>query len=211
MYITYPTHGAGARPSRTQAPTATRLTTPNAHQCVHQPREGRGRNRQTPPPKKRGGRARDRPTATKPPTHTTRGGQTLQPDGTEDSRHGAPRRNTGVPPSQNRRHPTESSGPPGERTPRTRQQTPRGGRDGQKKAKKNTKAQPEREGKGGRRPRDPRPGQPATDTTKPRHDRAKNHTPPRSPRKKNKRGGGGETPPGATPAHPNATGGPPVR
>ena len=57
MYITHPTHGAGARPSKTQAPTATRLTTPNADQCVHQPRGGRGRNRQTPlkKQKKQGG------------------------------------------------------------------------------------------------------------------------------------------------------------
>ena len=53
MYITHPTHGAGARPSKAQAPTATRLTTPNADQCVHQPREGRGRNRQTAPREKK--------------------------------------------------------------------------------------------------------------------------------------------------------------
>ena len=74
-YITQPTHGAGARPSKTRGPAATRLTTPNANKCVHQPREGRRRNRQTPPQKKRAG-AGDRPTATKAPTHTTRGGQT---------------------------------------------------------------------------------------------------------------------------------------
>ena len=89
VYITQPTHGAGARPSKTQAPTATRLPTPNADQCVHQPREGRGRNRQT-PSKKKGGGARDRPTATKLLTHTTRGGQTAEQDGTEDDTHGAP-------------------------------------------------------------------------------------------------------------------------
>ena len=59
---------------------------------------------------------------------------------------------------------------------------------------------------GKRRPRDPRPGQPATDTTKPQYD-----TPRSPPRKKNQRGGGGQTPPTATPAHPRATGGPPRR
>ena len=52
-HITHPTHGAGTRPGQAQAPTATRLATPNDDQCVHQPREGRGRNRQPPPRKKR--------------------------------------------------------------------------------------------------------------------------------------------------------------
>ena len=81
VYITQPTHGAAARPSKPQAPAATRLATPNADQCLHQPREGRGRNRQT-PPKKRGGR-RDRHTAAKPRTYSTGAGQTPQPDSTE--------------------------------------------------------------------------------------------------------------------------------
>ena len=123
MYITDPTHRAGARPSKTQPPTAARFTTPNAHQCVHQPREGRGRNRQTPPQDKGG--ARDRPSATKPPTHTTR-----------DDTHGPPRRNTGGPPSGNRQHPTKSSGAAEKRTPLTRRHTPRWGRDGQKKTRR---------------------------------------------------------------------------
>ena len=210
MYITHPTHGAGTRPSKTQAPTATQLTTPNANRCVHQPREGRGRNRHTPPPKIGGG-ARDTPTAMKTPTHTTGGGQTLQPDGTEDGTHGAPRRNTGGPTNVNWRHPTESSGPSEDGKPCTRQHTPRWGRDRQKNREKNTQTQPEREGKGGERPREPRPGQPATDTTKPRHDRAKNYTAPPQPEKKQKGEGGGQTPPTAIPAHPHATGGPPRR
>ena len=58
MYIAHPTHGAGTRPHRTQLKTAARKTTLNAGQCVHQPREGRGRNRQDPPPEKKKGGAR---------------------------------------------------------------------------------------------------------------------------------------------------------
>ena len=54
VYITHPTHGARARPGKTQAPTGTWLTTLNADQCVHQPRGGRGRNRQPPPPQRKG-------------------------------------------------------------------------------------------------------------------------------------------------------------
>ena len=86
MYIAHPTHGAGTRLNGTQPPTAARKTTLNAGQCVRQPREGRGR----PPPKKKttdgggGGDARKQPTATKPPANTTRGGQTLPPEGAED-------------------------------------------------------------------------------------------------------------------------------
>ena len=81
VYITNPTHGAGARPGKTQPPTANRKTTQNANQCVRQPRDGRGRNRQTPSEKrKKGGGGengpqppRRRPTpqeAAKPPTQT---------------------------------------------------------------------------------------------------------------------------------------------
>ena len=56
MYIAHPTHGAGTRPHRTQLKTTARKTTLNAGQCVRQPREGRGRNRQRrPPPQKKGG------------------------------------------------------------------------------------------------------------------------------------------------------------
>ena len=53
VYIAHSTHGAGTRPSRGQSPTAARKTTLNAGQCVRQPREGRGRNRQAPPPEKK--------------------------------------------------------------------------------------------------------------------------------------------------------------
>ena len=87
MYIAHQTHGAGTRPNKTQPPTAARKTTLNAGQCVRQPREGRGKNRQPPPLKKtEGGErgARKQPTATKPPANTTRGGQTPHQEGTED-------------------------------------------------------------------------------------------------------------------------------
>ena len=64
MYITHLTHGAGARPSKTQAPTATRLTTPKADQ-------GRHREEQAdPPPKKKGGGGHEtgRQPQNRPPT-----------------------------------------------------------------------------------------------------------------------------------------------
>ena len=90
MYIAHPTHGAGTRPNRTQLTTEARKTTLNAGQCVRQPREGRGRNRQAPRPHKKkkteGGRggAQKQPTATKLPANTTRGGRTPPQEGTED-------------------------------------------------------------------------------------------------------------------------------
>ena len=75
MYITNPTHGAGAWPGETQQPTANQKTTQTADQCVHQSRESRGRNRQTPPKKmciyknnREGGRgARDPSGTPRPP------------------------------------------------------------------------------------------------------------------------------------------------
>ena len=190
MYITPPTHVAGVRPSKTQAPTATRLTTPNADQCLHQPREGRGRNRQRPPPTKRGRGARDGPAATKLPTHTTRGGQTPQPDGTEDGTH-LPPRDTGGPPSQNRRHPTESSCPPEERTPRTHQHTPRWGRDGQKKTpRRNSKERRSGDGDHEAQDRDSQRRTPHSHNTT----GLKTKHPPPQPDEKIKRGGGGTNP-----------------
>ena len=165
MYITYPTQGGGARPSQAQPPAATRLATPNADQCVHLPREGRERNRQTPPKKKQtnkqhrrgkktGGGARDRQTAAKPGTHSKRGDR---------------------PPSQAKPKATPT-GPP-ERTPEDRPAKPsktqpkaaakqRKGHPGhagthptgEVAGRKKKWAQPKRKGKGGRRLRDPRSG-----------------------------------------------------
>ena len=45
LYITHPTHGAGARLAANCSTNSHPLATPNADQCVHQPKEGRGRNR----------------------------------------------------------------------------------------------------------------------------------------------------------------------
>ena len=74
MHIAHPTYGARTRPNRTQPPTAARRTTLNAGQCVRQPREGRGRNRQPPPKKKKqqrgegGGRENSPQPPNRPPT-----------------------------------------------------------------------------------------------------------------------------------------------
>ena len=123
--------GHGPRPPTT--PTATRLATLNADQWVHQPREGRGRNKQTPPQKEKktqkGGTPTQPRTRTRQPTgkkenggdshttaklctHSTRGGQPPQPGNTKGDTHGAPRKSTGGPPRPARRRPAKSSGPP---------------------------------------------------------------------------------------------------
>ena len=93
MYIAHPTHGAGTRPHRTQLKTAARKTTLNAGQCVHQPREGRGRNRQAPPPpppKKKGGGG-GKGTKTNHSRQTARQHHQRRPnpppEGTEDRTH----------------------------------------------------------------------------------------------------------------------------
>ena len=205
VYITRATHGAGARPRKKQAPTTTRKTTPNADGCVHQPREGRGRNRQPPPQKKRkktGGGGHEKgpqpqkhpPTpqeAAEPPSQTAP--ETGLPEGQPED-HQARTGNTkpGAASHRKKRHPKHAD------THHTGAKTKKG------KKKKHTKTQPKREGKGGRRPRDPRPGQPATDTTKPRQD-----TPRRPPQRKPKGEGGGHPPLMTTPAHTHATGGHP--
>ena len=92
------------------------------------------------PKKKQGGGTREEPTAKILPTHATKGGQTPQPDGTEDWTSRAPEDQ----PAKHRQHPIGISAPPVEMTPRTRQHTPRWG----KKKQKHTKAQPELEGRG---------------------------------------------------------------
>ena len=87
MYIAHPTHGAGTRPKRTQLTTAARKTTLNAGQCVRKLREGRGRNRQTPPQKKQqrgegGGRENSPQPPRRPPTPPE--AAKPPPEGTED-------------------------------------------------------------------------------------------------------------------------------
>ena len=166
MYIAHPTHGAGTRPHRTQLKTAARKTTLNAGKCVRQPREGRGRNRQAPPQKKRRGegeKARKQPRAAKPPANTTRGGQTPPRRHRRHDSH----RGTGGPPTQNRQHQASNSGPRGKGTLKRKkkkeghQPSPkeRGWRDRDHKARdrekkrknksaKNTPRQPSQEGLG---------------------------------------------------------------
>ena len=198
VYITHPTHGGGARPSKTQAPTATRLTTPNADQCLHQPREGRGKNRQTPPPKEKGGgghgigpQPRSRPPtpqeAGKPPSQTAPKTASTRP----------PRRNTGGPLTHRKKgHPASANthlaaAETGKKKTHRRSPNARGWGDGDQKTQE--------------RDTQRRTAQ-SQDRTGP-----KTTNPPRSPRKKTKGEGGGQAPSTAAPAHPQATGGPPRR
>ena len=119
VYIAHPTHGAGTRPNRTQPPTAARKTTLNAGQCVRQPREGRGRNKQAPLPKKKqqrgegGGRENSPQPLNRPPTPP----EAAKPPPRRHRRQD-PQRGTGGPPSQNRQHQARNSGPPGKGTPK---------------------------------------------------------------------------------------------
>ena len=183
MYIVHPTHGAGKRPSRRQPPTAARRTTLKAGQCVRQPREGRGRNRQTPPRKKKtggeGGGAREQPTATKPPANYTRGGQNPHPEGTEDR---TPKEAQGDDPAKT-----------GNTKPGTAAHREKGHRNMQThtmlEKKKEPPAQPKRKGMGGQGPEGPGQGQPATDTTKPNQDTEKKSA-KNTPRQPNQEGWG---------------------
>ena len=175
VYITHPTHGAGARPGKTQPPTANRKATQNADQCVRQPREVRGRNRQTPPPEKRKNNRRGRGARTAHSHHATHQHHNRPPNS-------PPRRHRRQDPPKGRQGTTQ----PKPATP-SRGQWPTGRRDtkntrthstlGQKKTQTaNNTAGMKRIG--AQRTRDPRPGQPATDTTEP------------PPQKKKQRGGG---------------------
>ena len=158
MYIAHPTHGAGTWPNRTQPPTAARKTTLNSGQCVRQPRERRGRNRQPPPLKeKQGGEGGGAKTAHshQTPANTTRGGQIPHPEGTEDR---TPKQAQGD-------HPATT----GNTKPGTAAHQERGHRNMQThttKKKKVPAAQPERKGMGAQGPQGPGQGHPATDTTK---------------------------------------------
>ena len=127
MYIAHPTHGAGTRPHRTQLKTAARKTTPNARQCVRQPREGRGRNRQAPPPQKKQkkGGGREKGTKTAHSRQTARQHHHRQPnpppEGTED------------------RTPTEAQGDHPPKTGNTKPVTAAHGEKGHRKEKEKKK------------------------------------------------------------------------
>ena len=172
VYIARPTHGAGTRPNRTQLTTAARKTTLKAGQCVHQPSEGRGRNRQAPPPpqKKRRGegeKARKQPTAAKPPANTTRGGQTPPLEGTADR----------TPKEAQGDHPANT----GNTKPGTAAHREKGHRNKQKKKKeREPAAQPERKGMGGQGPQGPGREHPEKEKRKKKH---KKHSPTTQPRR----------------------------
>ena len=211
----HPTHGAGAWPSQALAPTATRLATPNADQCVHQPREGRGRNRQTTPKKrKRGGRTNKQ--------HRQKKGGGQETDTQPRSRAPTPQE-AGEPPSQATRKATPT-GPP-ERTPEDRPAEPgdtqpraaahrRTGQPGhagthptgEVAGRKKNMGRAQTKGEGGMETKRPKTG-----TGSGGHHKAttrqgqKPQPPPPQPEKKR---GGGQTPPMATPAHLHATGSP---
>ena len=185
MYIAHPTHGARTRPNGAQPPTATRKTTLTAGQCVREPREGRGRNRQTPPQlKKKGGRGGGKITAHS--HHTSRQHHKRRPNPPpRRHRRQDPQRGTEGPPSQNWHHQARNSGPSEKGTPKTHRHTPR------KKKKTEPATHPEREGTGGQGPQGPGQGQPATH-------KKKHKTHPDNPTKK----GGAQPRPGtSTHAH----------
>ena len=130
VYIAHPTHGAGTRPNRTQLKTAARKTTLNAGQCVHQPRKGRGRNRQAPPPQKKteGGGGK--------------GAKTAHSRQTARQHH---QRRPNPPPRRHRRQdPQRGTGGPSTKKPATpsQEQRPTGERDTETKKKKKESHQP---------------------------------------------------------------------
>ena len=174
VYIAHPTHGARTRPNRTQPPTAARKTTLNAGQCMRQPREGRGRNRQAPPQKKnRGGRGGGAKTAHSHQTACQHHQSRPNPPPRRHRRQD-PQRGTGGPPSQNRQHQARNSGPPAKGTPKHA--------DTHHEKRKEPAAQPERKGMGGQGPQSPGEGHPATDTTNPKRKKRKKCTPTTQPR-----------------------------
>ena len=219
VYITHPNHGAGARPSQEQAPTATRLAKPNDDQCVHRPREGRGRNRQTPPPQKKMGNKQ------RAETRKKGGGQEAD---TQPQSHAATPQEEGKPPGQATPKATFTTGSP-ERTPEDRPAKP--GDTQQRAAPPGRKEHP---GYAGTHPTSEVAGRKKThgcsrndrrrgdgdqetqdrDTqrrTPQRHDTTgpKTASPPQ-PEKKNKRGGGGANPTHVNPSHnPTPQGAPP--
>ena len=164
MYRAHPTHGAGTWPHRTQLKTAARKTTLNTGQCVRQPREGRGRNRQAPPQKKKkeGGRGKSTKTAHSRPTsrqhHHRRPGP---PPRKKKKKKGG-----GTPAEAQANHPPQ--------TGNTKPVTADHGEKGQKKKKKKRATSPARKkGDGG------------TGTTKPGKKKKKRKEKTKAKKKKN--------------------------
>ena len=207
----------------TAQPSASTKSNPDSHtECrpVRASAQGRQREEQADPPrekkneggnkqteqKKKGGGAKDRHTATKPRTHSARGGQTPKPGNTKGDIHEGPRKNTGGPPCQTRRHPVASTGPTEERAPRTRRHTPHWGSGGQKKKDMGAA---QTKGEGGTETKRPKTG-----TGSGGHHKAttrqsrKPHTHPQ-PEKKGGGKGGGKRQPGQPPHTPTPQAAPP--
>ena len=226
--------GPGHGPQPTAAPTATRLATPNADQCVHQLREGSGRNRQTPPKKKtrKGGN---------PPQPRTRAHQRKKKGGGGErqsrnreaanllhKRQATPparqhqRRNPRGPPKEHRRTTMPNPATPSQKQrPTMTRQRPKGrgkGHPGHASAHPNREVAGHRQEKktdatqtkeeGGTETKGPKTG-----TGSGKHYRAKTrprttHPNPPTGQPEKKKKGGGETTHTATPAQPHATGSP---
>ena len=118
MYRAHPTHGAGTWPHRTQLKTAARKTTLNTGQCVRQPREGRGRNRQAPPQKKKkgGGKGKRHENSPQPPNHPPTPPQAARPPPQEKKKGGGPPQRHRGTTHPNRQHQASNSGPRGKGT-----------------------------------------------------------------------------------------------
>ena len=174
MYIAHPTHGAGTWPSRTQPPTAAPKTTLNAGQCVCQPREGRGRNRQAPPQKKTGGgKGGGRKNCRQPPHHPPTPQEAAKPPIQKAPKTGPPKRHRGT---------TQ----PKPATP-SQEQGPNGKKETQKHAdthhekKKSQQPSPKERGWGDRdhkaRDRDTQQPTPQSQTKNTQRKKRKKHTP----------------------------------
>ena len=162
MYRAHPTHGAGTWPHRTQLKTAARKTTLNTGQCVRQPREGRGRNRQAPPQtkkkKREGGRGKGTKTAHRRPT-------------TRQHHHRRP----GPPPRKKKKKrgtPAEAQANHPPKTGNTKPVTADHGEKEKKKKKKRATSPARKKGDGG------------TGTTKPRKKKKKEKKKPKQKKKK---------------------------
>ena len=168
MYGAHPTHGAGTWPHRTQLKTAARKTTLNTGQCVRQPREGRGRNRQAPPQKKKkkgGGKGRRHENSPQPPNHPPTPPQAARPPPRKK------KKKRGTPAEAQANHPPT--------TGNTKPVTADHGEKGQKKKKKKKReppAQPERKGMEGQGPKSPEKKKKRKEKTK-----AKKKNTPRQP------------------------------
>ena len=131
MYRAHPTHGAGTWPHRTQLKTAARKTTLNTGQCVRQPREGRGRNRQAPPKKKKekgGGKGKRHENSPQPPNHPPTPPQAARPPPQEKKK----KKGGGTPAEAQANHPPK--------TGNTKPVTADHWEKGQKKRKKKKRA-----------------------------------------------------------------------